>query len=211
VPVKVPRVEDGEPREAKDGGGGEDVDGGDGSNVHAALRRASTFRSVAKLSLERMGGGSTDEPPSRPRLGASRKSFPVEDNTCPLFLLQVPPPLLPRPISDDVEWKPKPTLLSNFLEADSGGGRSSARLNSMPFDATTEDDLAVAEIELGVRRGFSGSGFGGGLVDMRRQVFLLTAGAAACLPPMDTGCMVSVPGEASGVAVAAVSSVEGGS
>lgn len=41
-------------------------------------------------------------------------------------------------------------LVVAFLEADKGGGLSSALLNSIPFAATTEDDLAHAEIESGV-------------------------------------------------------------
>ena len=195
--------EEHEPRAAREGGG--EVGGVGASKAHAALRRASTkvhaalrlassFLSIAKLALWRMGGGGgMDEPPPPlpPRPVAARKSFPVEDSKtccwccccCPLFLLQVvplPPLPLSLPMSDDVEWKPKPTLLSNFLDAESGAGLSSALLKSMPFDATTEDDLASTEIELGVRRG---CGSGSGLVVMRRHVFLF-------IRPVDAGCML---------------------
>lgn len=92
-----------------------------------------------------------------------------------MLLLPPPPPL--GMSDEDVDWKPKPTLLSYFLEVDRGAGLSSARLNSIPLDATTDDDPAVTAMLLGVARLFAFAAEStGGLVEIRRHVFRFTAG-----------------------------------
>ena len=92
--------------------------------------------------------------------------------------------LLPLVISDEVvELKPNPTLASYFLEADRGAGLSSARLKSMPLDATTDDDPAVAAMLPGVARlllALADDEPTGGLVEIRRHVFRFAAGGV-CL------------------------------
>lgn len=53
----------------------------------------------------------------------------------------------------DDDWKVKPVvvlLVHTLLEADRGGGLSSALLNSIPFGTITDEHLAIAEIEAGV-------------------------------------------------------------
>lgn len=70
------------------------------------------------------------------------------------------------------------TLPSYFLEADRGAGLNSALLNSIPLEATTDDDPAVTAMLLGVVRLLPAGAVstGGGLVEIRRHVFRLTAG-----------------------------------
>lgn len=145
---------------------------------------------VAKLSFgrtrERAAAPGVEEEPAlkfAPRRAgeAPLLLFPVEHSLSPdgqppteLEPLVV---LVPLVVSDD--WKPNPTLVLYFLEADRGAGLSSARLNSIPLHATTDEDPAVTAMLLGVVRllAFATESTGtGGLVEIRRHGFRLTAG-----------------------------------
>lgn len=168
-----------EPSAASDGGGGDEGSPKD----RMALRLASMIRRVASLSRlcwrARCGG-----PPPPSNLGAaadccSTSTAAVADENSELLLDDDDD----KVDEDEVEWKrDSETLLSNFLDADSGAGLSSDLLNSMPSEATTEEDLALSEIDRGgARRLFAEGGDGTrGLVPLFRAERLRTSGTDCC-------------------------------
>lgn len=172
-----------EPSAAKDGGGGDEGSPKD----RMALRLASMIRSVATLSrlcwCWATGGG----PPPPSRLGdaadcCSTLTGPEADENSELLLL-LEDDDDDKVDEEEVEWKRNSeTLLSNFLDADSGAGLSSDLLNSIPSEATTEEDLALTEIDRGgARRFFAEVGDGTcGLVPIFRAERLRARGIDCC-------------------------------
>lgn len=182
VPVPVVALV-AEPRAAREGGG-EDRDGEESEKDQAARRLASMIRRVAKLSLGRTAPAAVvdGDPlvPSPAGVGLYRR----DKDPSPLPPTPFPgsEDAAPAPVAND--RKPKPTLPSYFLEADRGGGLNSDRLNSIPLEATTDDDRALTDIELGVRRLFAaagGDGSGGGVEAIFRADRRRTRGAEGLL------------------------------